>query len=98
VLQALKRDPALAGILVVMLTIVDEKNRSYALGAADYLTNRSSATSCGRCWPATAAASRASTTQAAASARSLQVLDCYQAVKKRYAVSSRTRQVRRPVL
>jgi CheY-like chemotaxis protein/two-component sensor histidine kinase len=37
VLQALKRDPALARIPVVMLTIVDEKNRGYALGAADYL-------------------------------------------------------------
>jgi adenylate cyclase len=37
VLQALKRDPALASIPVVMLTIVDEKNRGYALGAADYL-------------------------------------------------------------
>jgi hypothetical protein len=38
VLQALKRDPALASIPVVVLTIVDEKNRGYALGAADYLT------------------------------------------------------------
>jgi adenylate cyclase len=38
VLQALKRDPALAPIPVVMLTIIDEKNRGYALGAADYLT------------------------------------------------------------
>jgi adenylate cyclase len=38
VLQALKADPALALIPVVMLTIVDEQNRGYALGAADYLT------------------------------------------------------------
>jgi GAF domain-containing protein/CheY-like chemotaxis protein/CHASE3 domain sensor protein/anti-sigma regulatory factor (Ser/Thr protein kinase) len=38
VLQALKADPALAPIPVVMLTIVDEQNRGYALGAADYLT------------------------------------------------------------
>jgi adenylate cyclase len=38
VLQALKRDSTLAAIPVVMLTIVDEKNRGYALGAAEYLT------------------------------------------------------------
>jgi adenylate cyclase len=38
VLQALKADPVLAPIPVVMLTILDEKNRGYALGAADYLT------------------------------------------------------------
>ena len=38
VLQALKADPALAPIPVVMLTILDEQNRGYALGAADYLT------------------------------------------------------------
>jgi signal transduction histidine kinase/CheY-like chemotaxis protein len=38
VLQALKADPELAPIPVVMLTVVDEKNRGYALGAADYLT------------------------------------------------------------
>ncbi len=38
VLQALKADPDLAPIPVVMLTIVDEQNRGYALGAADYLT------------------------------------------------------------
>jgi CheY-like chemotaxis protein len=38
VLQALKADPELAEIPVVMLTIVDEQNRGYALGAADYLT------------------------------------------------------------
>ncbi|HEX6111374.1 MAG TPA: response regulator, partial [Geminicoccaceae bacterium] len=37
VLQALKSDPALAGIPVLMLTILDEKNRGYALGAADYM-------------------------------------------------------------
>ena len=38
VLQALKADPDLASIPVVMLTILDEQNRGYALGAADYLT------------------------------------------------------------
>jgi CheY-like chemotaxis protein len=38
VLSALKGDAALADIPVVMLTIVDDKNLGYALGAADYLT------------------------------------------------------------
>jgi len=38
VLAALKGDPATADIPVVMLTIVDERNLGYALGAADYLT------------------------------------------------------------
>jgi GAF domain-containing protein/CheY-like chemotaxis protein len=38
VLSALKADPALADIPVVMLTIVDDRNLGYALGAADYLT------------------------------------------------------------
>ncbi|MCS6861422.1 MAG: response regulator [Abditibacteriales bacterium] len=38
VLHALKADPDLAGIPVVMLTIVDDKNRGFALGAADYLS------------------------------------------------------------
>ena len=38
VLSALKADPGLADIPVVMLTIVDNKNLGYALGAADYLT------------------------------------------------------------
>jgi CheY-like chemotaxis protein len=37
VLAAIKGDPALANIPVVLLSIVDEKNRGYALGAADYL-------------------------------------------------------------
>jgi GAF domain-containing protein/DNA-binding response OmpR family regulator len=37
VLAAIKGDPALAAIPVVLMTIVDEKNRGYALGAADYL-------------------------------------------------------------
>ena len=37
VLAAMKGDPALADIPVVLMTIVDEKNRGYALGAADYL-------------------------------------------------------------
>jgi len=38
VLSALKADPAIADIPVVMLTIVDDKNLGYALGASDYLT------------------------------------------------------------
>jgi len=38
VLTALKADPSLAGIPVIMLTIVDNKNRGYALGVSDYLT------------------------------------------------------------
>ena len=38
VLAALKADPELADIPVVMVTIVDNKNLGYALGAADYLT------------------------------------------------------------
>jgi signal transduction histidine kinase/CheY-like chemotaxis protein len=38
VLSALKADRDLADIPVVMLTIVDDKNLGYALGAADYLT------------------------------------------------------------
>ena len=37
VLNALKNDPELADIPVIMLTIVDDKNMGYALGAADYL-------------------------------------------------------------
>jgi CheY-like chemotaxis protein len=38
VLSALKADPAVADIPVIMLTIVDDKNLGYALGASDYLT------------------------------------------------------------
>ena len=37
VLAALKGDPELAEIPVVMLSIVDEKTRGYTLGATDYL-------------------------------------------------------------
>ena len=37
VLAAIKGDPALAGIPVVLMSIVEQKNRGYALGAADYL-------------------------------------------------------------
>lgn len=37
VLQELKADPELANIPVVMLTMADERNRAYALGAADYM-------------------------------------------------------------
>jgi len=38
VLSSLKSDRDLSKIPVIMLTIVDEKNRGYSLGAADYLT------------------------------------------------------------
>jgi signal transduction histidine kinase/DNA-binding response OmpR family regulator len=38
VLRALKADPELREIPVVMLTMIDDKSRSYALGATDYLT------------------------------------------------------------
>ena len=37
VLAAIKGDPALASIPVVLMSIVDQKSRGYALGAADYL-------------------------------------------------------------
>jgi signal transduction histidine kinase/CheY-like chemotaxis protein len=37
VLAAIKGDPALADIPVILMTIVDEKNRGYALGAAEYM-------------------------------------------------------------
>jgi signal transduction histidine kinase/DNA-binding response OmpR family regulator len=38
VLTALKADPLLADIPVIMLTIVDDKNMGYALGVVDYLS------------------------------------------------------------
>ena len=38
VLQELKADPELAQIPVLMLSILDEKNKGYALGASDYMT------------------------------------------------------------
>ena len=38
VLSALKADPDLADIPVIMVTIIDQKNMGYALGAAEYLT------------------------------------------------------------
>jgi PAS domain S-box-containing protein len=38
VLAALKADPNLADIPVIMLTMVDDKNLGYALGVSDYLT------------------------------------------------------------
>jgi CheY-like chemotaxis protein len=38
VLTRLQADPELADIPVIMLTIVNEKNMGYALGASDYLT------------------------------------------------------------
>src|SRR5262249_5483324 len=37
VLAAIKGDPALSDIPVILMTIVDEKNRGYSLGAVDYL-------------------------------------------------------------
>jgi adenylate cyclase len=38
VLESLKADPELANIPVVMLTILDDKNKGFALGATDFLT------------------------------------------------------------
>jgi GAF domain-containing protein/CheY-like chemotaxis protein len=38
VLSALKADPEVADIPVIMLTIVDDRNLGYALGASEYLT------------------------------------------------------------
>ena len=38
VLQDLKSDPELSTIPVLMLTILDDKNQGYALGAAEYMT------------------------------------------------------------
>jgi CheY-like chemotaxis protein len=38
VLRALKADPVLKDIPVLMLTMVDDKSKGYALGATDYLT------------------------------------------------------------
>ncbi len=38
VLAALKADPSLADIPVVMMTILDEQDQGFALGASDYLT------------------------------------------------------------
>ena len=38
VLGALKSDPGLADIPVVMVTMIDEKRIGYSLGASDYLT------------------------------------------------------------
>jgi PAS domain S-box-containing protein len=38
VLRALKADPVLHNVPVVMLTMVDDKSKGYALGATDYLT------------------------------------------------------------
>jgi hypothetical protein len=37
VLAAIKGDPALADIPVILMTILDERNRGYSLGAADYM-------------------------------------------------------------
>jgi len=38
VLEALKQDPDLSGIPVLMVTIVDEKHKGFSLGVADYMT------------------------------------------------------------
>jgi PAS domain S-box-containing protein len=38
VLRALKADPELRNVPVVMLTMVDDKSKGYSLGATDYLT------------------------------------------------------------
>ena len=40
VLAAIKGDPTLADIPVVLMTIVDEKKRGYSLGATDYLVKQ----------------------------------------------------------
>ena len=40
VLAAIKGDPALASIPVVLMSIVDQKNRGYALGARVYPSRR----------------------------------------------------------
>ena len=37
-LAALKADPALADIPVIMLTMADDRNKGFALGASEYLT------------------------------------------------------------
>ena len=37
VLAAIKGDPAISNIPVMLLTILDEKNRGFALGASEYL-------------------------------------------------------------
>ena len=37
VLAAIKGDPTLADIPVILMTVMDEKNRGYSLGAADYM-------------------------------------------------------------
>ena len=37
-IRELKADPKLSAIPVVMLTILDEQNKGYALGASDYMT------------------------------------------------------------
>ena len=41
VLAAIKGDPELADIPVILMTIVDEKNRGYSLGATTTWSNRS---------------------------------------------------------
>ncbi len=46
VLNALKGDQSLAEIPVIMVTIVDDKNSGYALGAADYMTKPVTVTRC----------------------------------------------------
>lgn len=38
VLSVIKADPSIADIPVIMLTMVDDKNRGFALGASDYMT------------------------------------------------------------
>ena len=38
VLQRLQADPALARIPVIMVSILDEQSKGYALGASDYVT------------------------------------------------------------
>ena len=49
VLAALKSDPVLASIPVVMLTITDERNLGFSLGAAGRLTKPIGGRGCARC-------------------------------------------------
>ena len=59
VLSALKADPELADIPVIMLTVVDEQNEAYTLGASDYLTKPINWTASARSSRNTGAAARA---------------------------------------
>ena len=99
VLAALKADPALADIPVIMLTIVDDRNLGYALGAADYLTKpidrerlaaaaqRATGASC-RCWSSTTIRIVASCSAARWSARAARCRGRERAGRARRACAS----------